>query len=471
MPEQEILWKSVLQGGLTAQAKALNSSIAVDRRLWRQDIQGSVIHADMLGRQGIIPPEAAQSITESLKGISRDIENGTLLIDEHSEDIHSFVELELTRRIGEAGRMLHTARSRNDQVALDLRLWMLDKTEKIELRLNLLLESLLQIADEHASTLMPGMTHLQHAQPLSLGQHMMAYAMMFLRDQGRLRDAAGRMNLSPLGSCALAGTSYPIDSAYTAQALGFDGPCRNSLDGVSDRDFCVEAEGALSILMMHLSRLAEELILWSSSEFGFVRMGSGFSTGSSIMPQKRNPDLAELIRGKAGRVYGDLISTLVTLKGLPLAYNKDMQEDKEAVFDAVDTAMVCLEAAAPMLASLQFFPDAMRRAAQKGYLNATDLADYLVIKGLPFRDAYHLSAEIVAFCMEKGLALEDLPLHDYASFSSLIGEDIHAALSLDACLARRVSFGAAAPESVRRQIDWVRGQLPDAQIELSSGLT
>ncbi|NCB37027.1 MAG: argininosuccinate lyase, partial [Clostridia bacterium] len=319
-----------------------------------------------------------------------------------------------------------------------------------------------KIADEHASTLMPGMTHLQHAQPQSLGQHMMAYAMMFLRDRGRLGDAAARMNFSPLGSCALAGTAYPIDSAYTAEALGFTSPCQNSLDAVSDRDFCLETQSALAILMTHLSRLAEELILWSSSEFGFARMGSGYSTGSSIMPQKRNPDLAELIRGKAGRVYGDLVSTLVMLKGLPLAYNKDMQEDKEAVFDAVDTAILCLDAAAPMLSSLRFQPDAMRKAAQKGYLNATDLADYLVMKGLPFRDAYALSAQIVAFCAAQGIALEELPMHDYASFSPLFGEDVYAALSLDACLKRRVSFGATAPDSVRRQIDWVRTQLPQA---------
>ena len=460
MPEQGSLWKSALQGGLTPQAIALNSSIAVDRRLWREDIQGSLIHAAMLGRQGIIPPEAAQSIAQGLEGIRRDIEDGTLTIDEQSEDIHSFIELELTRRVGAPGRMLHTARSRNDQVALDLRLWLRAKTEEITLRINRLLEALVKIADEHASTLMPGMTHLQHAQPQSLGQHMMAYAMMFLRDRGRLVDAAARMNFSPLGSCALAGTAYPIDSAYTAKALGFTGPCQNSLDAVSDRDFCLETQSALAILMTHLSRLAEELILWSSSEFCFARMGSGYSTGSSIMPQKRNPDLAELIRGKAGRVYGDLISTLVMLKGLPLAYNKDMQEDKEAVFDAVDTAILCLDAAAPMLSSLRFQPDTMRKAAQKGYLNATDLADYLVMKGLPFRDAYALSAQIVAFCAGKGFALEDLPMHDYASFSPLFGEDVYAALSLDACLKRRVSFGATAPASVRRQIDWVRGQIP-----------
>ncbi|MEZ7872628.1 MAG: argininosuccinate lyase, partial [Eubacteriales bacterium] len=381
MPEQGSLWKSALPGGLTPAASALNSSIAVDRRLWREDIQGSLIHAAMLGRQGIIPPEAAESIAQGLEGIRRDIEDGTLQIDEQSEDIHSFIELELTRRVGAPGRMLHTARSRNDQVALDLRLWLRAKTEEITLRINRLLEALVKIADEHASTLMPGMTHLQHAQPQSLGQHMMAYAMMFLRDRGRLGDAAARMNFSPLGSCALAGTAYPIDSAYTADALGFTGPCQNSLDAVSDRDFCLETQSALAILMTHLSRLAEELILWSSSEFGFARMGSGYSTGSSIMPQKRNPDLAELIRGKAGRVYGDLVSTLVMLKGLPLAYNKDMQEDKEAVFDAVDTAILCLDAAAPMLSSLRFQPDTMRKAAQKGYLNATDLADYLVMKG------------------------------------------------------------------------------------------
>ena len=462
MPEQGSLWKSALQGGLTAESKALNSSIAVDRRLWREDIQGSLIHAAMLGRQGIIPPEAAQSIAQGLEGIRRDIEDGTLQIDEQSEDIHSFIELELTRRVGAPGRMLHTARSRNDQVALDLRLWLRAKTEEITLRINRLLEALVKIADEHASTLMPGMTHLQHAQPQSLGQHMMAYAMMFLRDRGRLGDAATRMNFSPLGSCALAGTAYPIDSAYTAEALGFAGPCQNSLDAVSDRDFCLETQSALAILMTHLSRLAEELILWSSSEFGFARMGSGYSTGSSIMPQKRNPDLAELIRGKAGRVYGDLISTLVMLKGLPLAYNKDMQEDKEAVFDAVDTAILCLDAAAPMLSSLRFQPDTMRKAAQKGYLNATDLADYLVMKGLPFRDAYALSAQIVAFCAGKGIALEDLSMHDYASFSPLFGEDVYAALSLDACLKQRVSFGATAPDSVRRQIDWVRAQMPQA---------
>ena len=415
MPEQGSLWKSALPGGLTPAASALNSSIAVDRRLWREDIQGSLIHAAMLGRQGIIPPEAAESIAQGLEGIRRDIEDGTLTIDEQSEDIHSFIELELTRRVGAPGRMLHTARSRNDQVALDLRLWLRAKTEEITLRINRLLEALLEIADEHASTLMPGMTHLQHAQPQSLGQHMMAYAMMFLRDRGRLGDAAARMNFSPLGSCALAGTAYPIDSAYTAEALGFAGPCQNSLDAVSDRDFCLETQSALAILMTHLSRLAEELILWSSSEFGFARMGSGYSTGSSIMPQKRNPDLAELIRGKAGRVYGDLVSTLVMLKGLPLAYNKDMQEDKEAVFDAVDTAILCLDAAAPMLSSLRFQPDAMRKAAQKGYLNATDLADYLVMKGLPFRDAYALSAQIVAFCAAQGIALEELPMHDYTN--------------------------------------------------------
>ena len=462
MPAQGSLCKNALPGGLTPAAIALNSSIAVDRRLWREDIQGSLIHAAMLGRQGIIPPEAAESIAQGLEGIRRDIEDGTLTIDEQSEDIHSFIELELTRRVGAPGRMLHTARSRNDQVALDLRLWLRAKTEEITLRINRLLEALLEIADEHASTLMPGMTHLQHAQPQSLGQHMMAYAMMFLRDRGRLGDAAARMNFSPLGSCALAGTAYPIDCAYTAEALGFTGPCQNSLDAVSDRDFCLETQSALAILMTHLSRLAEELILWSSSEFSFARMGSGYSTGSSIMPQKRNPDLAELIRGKAGRVYGDLISTLVMLKGLPLAYNKDMQEDKEAVFDAVDTAILCLDAAAPMLSSLQFQPDTMRKAAQKGYLNATDLADYLVMKGLPFRDAYALSAQIVAFCAGKGIALEDLPMHDYASFSPLFGEDVYAALSLDACLKRRVSFGATAPDSVRRQIDWVRTQLPQA---------
>ena len=462
MPEQGSLWKSALQGGLTAESKALNSSISVDKRLWREDIQGSMIHAAMLGRQGIIPPEAAESIAQGLEGIRRDIEDGRLTIDEQSEDIHSFIELELTRRVGAPGRMLHTARSRNDQVALDLRLWLRAKTEAITHRINRLLEALLEIADEHASTLMPGMTHLQHAQPQSLGQHMMAYAMMFLRDRGRLGDAAARMNFSPLGSCALAGTAYPIDSAYTAGALGFTGPCQNSLDAVSDRDFCLETQSALAILMTHLSRLAEELILWSSSEFGFARMGSGYSTGSSIMPQKRNPDLAELIRGKAGRVYGDLISTLVMLKGLPLAYNKDMQEDKEAVFDAVDTAILCLDAAAPMLSSLRFQPDAMRKAAQKGYLNATDLADYLVMKGLPFRDAYALSAQIVAFCAAQGIALEELPMHDYASFSPLFGEDVYTALSLDACLKRRVSFGATALDSVRRQIDWVRAQMPQA---------
>ena len=462
MPEQGSLWKSALPGGLTPAASALNSSIAVDKRLWREDIQGSLIHAAMLGRQGIIPADAAQCIAQGLEGIRRDIEDGTLQIDEQSEDIHSFIELELTRRVGAPGRMLHTARSRNDQVALDLRLWLRSRIDEIDARINRLLEALVKIADEHASTLMPGMTHLQHAQPQSLGQHMMAYAMMFLRDRGRLGDAAARMNFSPLGSCALAGTAYPIDSAYTAEALGFTGPCQNSLDAVSDRDFCLETQSALAILMTHLSRLAEELILWSSSEFGFARMGSGYSTGSSIMPQKRNPDLAELIRGKAGRVYGDLISTLVMLKGLPLAYNKDMQEDKEAIFDAVDTAILCLDAAAPMLSSLRFQPDAMRKAAQKGYLNATDLADYLVMKGLPFRDAYALSAQIVAFCAAQGIALGDLPMHDYASFSPLFGEDVYAALSLDACLKRRVSYGATAPASVRRQIDWVRTQLPQA---------
>ena len=453
------LWHSALQGTLAQQAQAINSSIGIDQRMWRQDIDGSIAHAQMLGAQGIVPASSARRMAEGLRSIREDIDGGRLAIDHSCEDIHTFVEAELTRRIGDEGKMLHTARSRNDQVALDLRLYLRDEAAELDGLLTELLDALCGLAEEHAGTLMPGMTHLQHAQPVTVGHHLMAYGMMFLRDRARLRDAASRMNESPLGAGALAGTGHPIDRGQTAQAMGFAGSCRNSLDAVSDRDFVLELQSMLTISMMHLSRLSEELILWATQEFGFVSFGQAFSTGSSIMPQKRNPDVAELIRGKAGRVYGSLMNTLVMLKSLPLAYNKDMQEDKEAVFDAVDTAKLCLAAAAPMLRTLTFYPGRMREAAQQGYLNATDLADYLAARGMPFRDAYQLSARIVRDCAEKRLTLEALSLADYQRYSSLIGPDIHEALSLDSCLARRGSFGGTAPDSVREQIAWVRAQI------------
>jgi len=423
-----------LWGGLVSDtAKTLNSSIPFDCRMWREDITGSLAHAAMLGIRGIISPEDATAIREGLEGIRADIESGALEIDMSAEDIHTFVEMELTKRIGDAGKRLHTARSRNDQVATDLRLYLRGQIDELIALLKDAVAALKEQAARHADTVMPGYTHLQRAQPVTFGHYLCAYAMMLVRDAGRLADARRRMNQCPLGACALAGTTFPTDRRMTAAALGFDGPCLNSLDAVSDRDFCVELMSDLSLLMAHLSRFAEELVLWSSLEFHFVTLPEGFVTGSSIMPQKKNPDMAELIRGKTGRVYGDLMTMLTVLKGLPLAYNKDLQEDKEAVFDAVDTAKICLAVLAPMVAGMTANADEMRKAAGAGFINATDCADWLVAHGVPFREAYGIAAGLV----HAGTPLEDVTLGEYRKASPVFDESIYDAVSLDNCVRRR----------------------------------
>ena len=453
------LWEGRTAGQTDRLADDFNSSIAFDSRMLRQDIEGSMAHAAMLGQTGILPADAVEAILEGLQSILADVESGKLSVDMTAEDVHTFVEQTLTERIGEQGKMLHTARSRNDQVALDLRLYLRGEIDALREKLAALTAVLTDKAEEEKAAVMPGYTHLQRAQPVTFGHHLCAYAMMLLRDDGRLSDCRGRLNLSPIGCCALAGTTYPTDRAAEAAALGFDGICRNSLDGVSDRDFCVELMAALSLVMTHLSRLAEEVVLWSSWEFRFVTLSDAYTTGSSIMPQKKNSDMAELVRGKTGRVYGDLLALLTTLKGLPLAYNKDMQEDKEAVFDACDTVKMCLDVFAGMIGTMTVHRDEMRRAAQTGFLNATDLADYLVGKGLPFRTAYKISGEIVSHCIAKGETLETLPLSEYQTFSDLFDGDVYAAVDLDACVSRRTSAGGTCVASVEEQISYVRSQL------------
>ena len=453
------LWAGVTAGETDSLADDFNSSIRFDCRMYRQDIRGSMAHAAMLAARGILTQAEADALTEGLAGILADLDSGALAIDPGAEDIHMFVEQELTGRIGEVGKKLHTARSRNDQVALDLRLYLREECAAIRGGVTALLQVLVRQAEDNKTSLMPGYTHLQRAQPVSFGQHLLAYANMLLRDLGRLDDTAKRMNVSPIGCCALAGTTYDTDRRLEAELLGFDAICMNSMDGVSDRDFCLELMSALSILMMHLSRLSEELILWSSWEFQFVKLSDAYTTGSSIMPQKRNPDMAELIRGKTGRVYGDLMALLTTLKGLPLAYNKDMQEDKESVFDACDTVKLCLGVLAPMLDTMTVRTDKMRLAAQKGFLNATDLADYLVKKGLPFRSAYKISGQLVALCLESGRVLEELPLEEYRRYSPLFEQDLYAAIDLNNCMEKRISEGGTSLASVEAQLNWIKEQI------------
>ena len=453
------LWAGRTDGTTEKIADDFNSSIRFDCRMYREDITGSMAHAAMLAAKHIIPQADADALIEGLAQILGDLDQGILEIDPDCEDIHMFVEQVLTQRLGDVGRKLHTARSRNDQVALDLRMYLRSQTDEISQRIRNLLSVLLRQADRYKDAIMPGYTHLQRAQPITFGHHLMAYAMMLLRDLERLADCRGRMNQSPIGCCALAGTTYDTDREMEAAQLGFAGICRNSLDGVSDRDFCVEMLSALSILMMHLSRFSEELILWSSWEFQFVSLSDAFTTGSSIMPQKKNPDMAELVRGKTGRVYGDLMALLTTLKGLPLAYNKDMQEDKEAIFDAVDTVTMCLDVFIPMIDTLQANRDAMRWAAQTGFINATDLADYLVKKGLPFRSAYQISGQLVALCIREHLVLEELPLETYRQFSPLFDEDLYPAIDLMACVEKRISQGGTSVASVQAQIQWVQQTL------------
>ena len=453
------LWAGRFSKEVDETVNAFNSSIVFDGRMYKQDITGSIAHATMLGDCGIISKEDSRQIIEGLQGILADLESGELELDPTAEDIHMFVEAELTKRLGDVGKRLHTARSRNDQVALDIRLYLREEMGEIRSLTAKLLHTLCDLAQQHLDTIMPGYTHLQRAQPITLGHHLMAYAQMLLRDYDRLLDTEKRMNYCPLGSCALAGTTYPIDRQQTAKLLGFTAPMANSLDGVSDRDSCVELANALALLMTHLSRFSEEIILWCSWEFKFIELDDAYATGSSIMPQKKNPDITELIRGKTGRVVGDLTTLLAMLKGLPLAYNKDMQEDKEAIFDAIDNVKLCLKTFTPMLATMRVLKDNMRAAAARGFINATDCADYLVKKGLPFRDAYKITGTLVAACIRQGLTLETLPLEQYREMHTLFGEDVYHAISLDTCVRERRSEGGPAPESVRRQIDLTRAQM------------
>ena len=453
------MWTGVTAGKTDPLADDFNSSIRFDKRMARQDITGSIAHAAMLASKGIITEAEGDALAEGLAGILEDLQTGKLTIDESCEDIHMFVEQVLTERIGETGKKLHTARSRNDQVALDLRMTLRDENDEISGLIRKLLKVLADTAEKHKESIMPGYTHLQRAQPVSFGHHLMAYAMMLLRDLERLKDCRKRTNVSPIGCCALAGTTYETDRQMEAGLLGFEGIAMNSMDGVSDRDFAVEMLSTLAILMMHLSRLSEELILWASWEFRFISLSDAYTTGSSIMPQKRNADMAELIRGKTGRVYGELMGLLTTLKGLPLAYNKDMQEDKEGVFDACDTVKMCLKVLAPMLESMQVNTGNMLLAAQKGFINATDLADYLVKKGMPFRTAYKISGQIVRYCMETGQVLETLPPESYREFSELFDDDVYAAIDLKACMEKRISEGGTSAASVEKQIALVRKEI------------
>ncbi len=453
------MWAGVTAGITDSLADDFNSSLRFDCRMFEQDIRGSMAHAAMLAAKGILTEEESLQLTEGLKGILVDLKSGVLAFDRTCEDIHMFVEQELTARIGEVGKKLHTARSRNDQVALDLRMYLREECAVIRHGIEDLIRVLCDQAEANKIAIMPGYTHLQRAQPVNFGHYLMAYTMMLLRDRGRLDDCCRRMNVSPIGCCALAGTTYDTDRRLEAELLGFDDICLNSMDGVSDRDFCVELLSTLSILMMHLSRLSEELILWSSWEFRFIRLSDAYTTGSSIMPQKKNPDMAELVRGKTGRVYGDLMSLLTMLKGLPLAYNKDMQEDKEGVFDAVDTVKMCLSIMAPMIETMTVCRDNMLRAAQTGFINATDLADYLTKKGMPFRSAYQTAGQIVAKCMESGTVLEELPLETYRQFSELFEKDLYAEIDLMNCMEKRTSEGGTSVASVEKQLAYVRGAL------------
>ena len=453
------MWAGRTAGQTDRIADDFNSSIAVDSKMYKQDITGSMAHAAMLGAQNIILKSEADTLIDGLQGILEDIESGELAIDMSCEDIHMFVEQELTARLGDIGKKLHTARSRNDQVALDLRMYLREEAGEMVELIEQLLQVLTEQAETHKAVILPGYTHLQRAQPITFGHHLMAYAMMLLRDVDRLKDAIARMNISPIGCCALAGTTYDTDRVFEAKKLGFDGIALNSLDGVSDRDFCVELMSGIAILMMHLSRFSEELILWSSWEFHFVELSDAYTTGSSIMPQKKNPDMAELVRGKTGRVYGDLMALLTTLKGLPLAYNKDMQEDKESVFDAVETAKMCLKVFIPMIDTMKVCADNMKKAAQTGFINATDLADYLVKKGLPFRSAYKIAGQIVAQCIASGQVLETLPLETYRQYSELFDEDLYHEIDLTTCVEKRISAGGTSVNSVEKQIAFVKGKL------------
>lgn len=449
------MWAGRFAKELDKVADDFNSSIHFDCRMYKQDITGSMAHAAMLGAKGIISPNDAEVIIDALEDIKKELEDGTLAFDMDCEDIHMFIEQVLTERIGEVGKKLHTARSRNDQVALDIRMYLRDEAKEIIKLIKALISAILEQAKQYKYSIMPGYTHLQRAQPVTFGHHLLAYAMMLMRDIGRIEDAVRRMNDSPIGCCALAGTTYDTDRYFEAKQLGFDSICLNSMDGVSDRDFCVELMSAFAVCMMHLSRFSEEIILWASWEFKFIELDDAYTTGSSIMPQKKNPDMAELVRGKTGRVYGNLMALLTTLKGLPLAYNKDMQEDKEAIFDSIDTIKMCLNVFTPMITTMTACEDNMKKAAQNGFINATDLADYMVKKGLPFRSAYKIVGQIVAKCIAEGKVLETMPLEEYQSFSELLEGDLYEEISLENCVKKRISVGSTGPKSVEMQIRYI----------------
>ena len=441
-----------------------NASVSFDSKFYRQDIAGSMAHVKMLAKQGILTEAEKDRILEGLQGILTDVENGTLSITEEYEDIHSFVEANLIERIGDAGKKLHTGRSRNDQVALDMKLYTRDEIAELDGLLKKLLETLLQMMEAHTSTYMPGFTHLQKAQPITLAHHLGAYFEMFKRDRQRMADIYKRMNYCPLGSGALAGTTYPLDRAYTAELLGFDGPTLNSMDSVSDRDYLIELLSALATVMMHLSRFSEEIIIWNTNEYRFVEIDDAYSTGSSIMPQKKNPDIAELIRGKTGRVYGALMSLLTTMKGIPLAYNKDMQEDKELTFDAIDTAKGCIALFEGMLSTMKFNPARMEDSAKNGFTNATDAADYLVNHGVPFRDAHGIVGRLVLYAIEKDCSLDEMTLEEYKAISPVFEKDIYEAISLKTCVEKRETIGAPSKAAMEKAIEINRVWLKEHQL-------
>ncbi len=441
-----------------------NASISFDQRLYKQDIEGSMAHVRMLAKQNILTEEEKNKILEGLTGILKDVESGELKITEEYEDIHSFVESNLIDRIGDTGKKLHTGRSRNDQVALDMRLYTRDEVKKTEGFLKELLKVILRIMEENTQTIMPGFTHMQKAQPITLAHHMGAYFEMFKRDGQRLSDIYERMNYCPLGAGALAGTTYPLDRQYTAKQLGFYGPMLNSMDAVSDRDYLIEFLSAMSTIMMHLSRFSEEIIIWNSNEYQFVEIDDAYSTGSSIMPQKKNPDIAELVRGKTGRVYGALMSLLTTMKGIPLAYNKDMQEDKELVCDAIDTTKGCVALFTGMLDTIRFCKERMDKSARHGFTNATDAADYLVNHGVPFRDAHGIVGRLVLYCIEKNIALDDMTLEEYKAVSPVFEEDIYEALSMETCVNKRLTVGAPGKEAMEKVIAVYRAYLNEQKV-------
>ncbi len=453
------LWAGRMTGQVDEKLNELNASIGFDSRMYKQDITGSIAHATMLGKVGVITEDESAQIVAELKKMIAEIDAGTLAIDMTCEDIHTFVEGELTQRIGQAGKKLHTGRSRNDQVALDIRLYLADEIDQLIALAKDLISAYCEVAKQHLNTVMPGYTHLQRAQPVTLAHYLMAYAQMLLRDIDRLQDCKKRTMVSPLGCGALAGTTYPLDRYMVSDILGMNGIAENSLDGVSDRDFALELMSDLSIMMMHLSRFSEEICMWASWEFKFVTLSDTFSTGSSIMPQKKNPDITELVRGKTGRVYGDLMTLLTAMKALPLAYNKDMQEDKEALFDALDTSLLCLEVLAPMLRTATFHPANMKKAAAGGFINATDCADYLVGKGIPFRDAYGVTGSLVRACVDRGITLEELTLDEYKAVNDVFDEGIYEAIDLLNCVNRRSLAGGPAPETVRVQIENVEKKI------------